>query len=97
MISTGREYDRFIIAIVIVSVFLLGLYVMKCNSSNSKKMKKQENSMADRMDYLTRQLNKTSKSVTDLLEPKVEDPPTSPSNKEDNDNLPNPVASSFMG
>lgn len=96
MISTGREYDRFIIAIVIVSVFLLGLYVMQCNSSNLKKIKKQENSMADRMDYLTRQLNQTSQSVKDFMEPKVEDSPPA-SKKEEDSKLPNPVTSSFIG
>ena len=96
MISTGREYDRFIIAIVIVSVFLLGLYVMQCNNSNLKKIKKQENSMTDRMDYLTRQINQTSQSVKDFMEPKVEDPPA-PSKIEEESKLPNPVTSSFIG
>ena len=97
MISTGREYDRFIIAIVIVSVFLLGLYVMQCNNSNLKKIKKQESSMTDRMDYLTRQINQTSQSMKDYMEPKVEDPPPAPSKTEEESKLPNPVTSSFIG
>lgn len=92
MISTGREYDRFIIALVIVSVFILTFYVVQCNQKNTSKLKNQETMLSERLDYLTQQVNQTSQNMKDYMEtPAVE-------SKEDvEDNLPNPVSSGFLG
>jgi hypothetical protein len=92
MISTGREYDRFIIALVIVAMFILALYVIQCNQKNKTKLKNQEIMVSERLNYLTHQVNQTSQNMKDYMEtpPIVE-------HKEDEDNLPNPVSSGFLG
>ena len=91
MISTGREYDRFVIALMIVSIFLLAVYVIQCNKTNSNTIKKQDEKMSDRLDYLTQQINQTSQNVKDYMDtPNVEE-------EKVEDNVPNPVTSSFLG
>jgi hypothetical protein len=92
MISTGREYDRFVIALVIVSVFILALYVIQSNQKNATKLKKQESMMSDRLNYLTEQVNQTSQNMKDYMEP----PATEPEQQVE-ENLPNPVSSGFLG
>ncbi len=92
MISTGREYDRFVIALIIVCVFILALYVVQCNKKNLASIKNQESSVSDRLDYLTQQLNQTSQTMKDYMEPPVDKETTSEEN-----NLPNPVSSGFLG
>lgn len=92
MISTGREYDRFVIALVIISVFILALYVVQCNQKNEKKLKNQETMVSDRLNYLTQQVNQTSQNMKDYMEP----PKTEPEQQVE-DNLPNPVSSGFLG
>ena len=91
MISTGREYDRFVIAMVIVAVFILALYVVQCNQKNATKIKNQETMLSDRLNYLTKQVNQTSQNMKDYMEP-----PAKPK-EEVEDNLPNPVSSGFLG
>ena len=92
MISTGREYDRFVIALVIVSVFILALYVMQCNTKNTKTLKNQETMLSDRLNYLTQQVNQTSQNMKDYMEP-----PSAEKVEKVEDNLPNPVSSGFLG
>ena len=92
MISTGREYDRFVIALVIVAVFILALYVIQCNQKNNTKMKNQEEMVSERLNYLTQQVNQTSQNMKDYMEtPVVEN------EGEVEENLPNPVSSGFLG
>mgnify|MGYP001168914159 CR=1 FL=1 len=97
MISTGREYDRFIIAIVIISIFLLGIYVVQCNKSQTTQRKNQESAMTDRLDFLTRQINQTSQSVKDYMDSAPPENSKTNEKPEKEENLPNPVSSSFMG
>lgn len=92
MISTGREYDRFVIALVIISVFILALYVVQCNQKNEKKIKNQETMVSDRLNYLTQQVNQTSQNMKDYMEPSKTEP-----KQQVEDNLPNPVSSGFLG
>lgn len=96
MISTGREYDRFVIAMVIVSVIILGVYVVHCNRKQIKKIKNQETTLSDRLNYLTKQVNKTSENMKDYMEKPVVTP--SAKDKEDTkeENIPNPVSSDFF-
>ena len=91
MISTGREYDRFIIALVIVAVFLLALYVVQCNQKNTTTFKKQETMLSERLNDLTQQVNQTSQNMKDYMETPVK------SEEKVEDNLPNPVSSGFLG
>lgn len=93
MISTGREYDRFVIALIIVAVFILALYVIQCNQKNNTKIKNQESVVSERLNYLTQQVNQTSQNMKDYMET----PPVSVSEKQLEDNLPNPVSSGFLG
>jgi len=91
MISTGREYDRLIIALVIIAVFILALYVLHCNQKNATKIKNQETMMSERLNYLTQQVTQTSQNMKDYMEtPVVKD-------EEVEDKLPNPVSSGFLG
>lgn len=91
MISTGREYDRFVIALVIIAMFILSLYVIQCNKKTTTKIKDQEAVLSERLNYLTQQVNQTSQNMKDYMEtPAVE-------NEEVEDNLPNPVSSGFLG
>jgi hypothetical protein len=92
MISTGREYDRFVIALVIVSVFILALYVVQSNQKNATKLKKQESMISDRLNYLTEQVNQTSQNMKDYMEPPANEP-----EEQVEENLPNPVSSGFLG
>jgi hypothetical protein len=95
MISTGREYDRFVIALVIISVFILSLYVIKCNQTQRKDFKTQESSMAMRLNDLNQKLNSTTQSVREYMEkPVLEEDQTEPSKTQ---TLPSPVGSSFLG
>lgn len=91
MISTGREYDRFVIALVIVAVFILALYVIQCNQKNNTKIKNQEAMVTERLNYLTQQVNQTSQNMKDYMEAPVVE------HEEVEDNLPNPVSSGFLG
>ena len=91
MISTGREYDRFVIALVIVAVFILALYVIQCNQKNKKNIKNQEAVVSERLNYLTQQVNQTSQNMKDYMETPVVE------HEEVEDNLPNPVSSGFLG
>jgi len=92
MISTGREYDRFVIVLVVVALFILALYVFQCNQKNATKLKTQENKLSERLNYLTNQVNQTSQNMKDYME-------TSVTEKKENveENLPNPVSSGFLG
>lgn len=92
MISTGREYDRFIIALVILSMFILAFYIVQCNRNNTSKLKKQETKLSDRLDYLTEQLNDTSENMKNYMETSAVE-----SKEEVKDNIPNPVSSGFLG
>ena len=92
MISTGREYDRFVIALVIVAVFMLALYVVQCNKKNNTKLKDQETKLSDRLNYLTKQVNQTSQNMKDYIESTPSEP-----QEDAKDKLPNPVASGFLG
>jgi hypothetical protein len=92
MISTGREYDRFVIALVIVSVFILALYIMQCNKQNNKRINNQDRMMSDRLNYLTAQVNQTSQDMKDYMET-----PVTPVVEQVEDNLPSPVSSGFLG
>jgi len=91
MISTGREYDRLVIALVIVAMCILTLYVFKCNKKNTTKIKNQEAMMSERMNYLTNQVDKTSQKMKDYMETPVLE------QEEVEDTLPNPVSSTFLG
>lgn len=91
MISTGREYDRFVIALVIVAVFILALYVIQCNQKTATNIKNQETMVSERLNYLTQQVNQTSQNMKDYMEtPAVE-------HEKAEDKLPNPVSSGFLG
>lgn len=91
MISTGREYDRFVIALVIVAVFILALYVIQCNQKNNTKFKNQDAMVSERLNYLTQQVNQTSQNMKDYMETPVVE------HEKVEDNLPNPVSSGFLG
>jgi S-adenosylmethionine:diacylglycerol 3-amino-3-carboxypropyl transferase len=92
MISTGREYDRFVIALVVVSVFALAIYVLQCNKKNTTDMKSQESSLTDRINKLTKQVDETSNTMKQYLST-----PTKKEEKPVEKKLPNPVSSSFLG
>ena len=93
MLSTGREYDRFVIALVIISVFVLAVYVVKCNNNNKKNMKNQETILTERLNYLTQQVNQTSQNMKDYMETPVQ----KETSQETEDKIPNPVTSGFLG
>lgn len=92
MISTGREYDRCVIALVIVAVGILALYVIQCNQKNKTKLKDQETVLSERLNYLTQQVNQTSQNMKDYMETTPDE-----TTKEVEDKLPNPVSSGFLG
>ena len=91
MISTGREYDRFIIALVIVAVFMLALYVVQCNQKHVTNMKNKETILSERLNYLTEKVNQTSQNMKDYIETPAK------SEEKVEENLPNPVSSGFLG
>ncbi len=95
MLSTGREYDRFVIAVVIITLIALAFYVVRCNQNQSKLIHKKESEFTQRLDYLSGQVKETEKTMQDLVhtpasEPLSPSPAVEPA-------APSPVTSSFLG
>ena len=97
MLTTGREYDRFVIALVIISVFILGLYVWQCNQKHHKQIKNQESMVSERLNYLTQQVNQTSQNMKDYMENQSPNTEVQAEQAVQEDNIPNPVSSTFLG
>ena len=89
------EYNHIILAVIIISIILLGAYVVQCTKSEIKERKNQESAMTDRIDFLTRKINETSKSVKDYMESPVKSK-TEEVSKKTEETIPDPVSSSFI-
>ena len=92
MISTGREYDRFVILLIIVAMIIIVLYVVHCNQKNKTNLKNQETTLSERLNYLTQQIAQTSQNMKDYMET-----PNKKEEKKEEENIPNPVSSGFLG
>ena len=96
MLSTGREYDRFVIALVIITLLALAFYVVQCNQNQSKIIQKKESELTQRLNYLSGQVQETEKTVKDLINAPVL-PPEGATEATVEQNDPAPVSSSFLG
>ena len=96
MLSTGREYDRFVIAIVIITLIALAFYVVRCNQNQSKLIHKKQTEVTQRLDYLSGQVKETEKTLQDLVHTPASSKPASPSPAAE-PTAPSPVTSSFLG
>ena len=96
MLSTGREYDRFVIAIVIITLIALAFYVVRCNQNQTKLMHKKQTEFTQRLDYLSGQVKETEKTMQDLVHKPASSEPASPSCAAE-PTAPSPVTSSFQG
>ena len=96
MLSTGREYDRFVIALVIITLLALAFYVVQCNQNQSKMIQKKESELTQRLNYLSGQVQETGKTVKDLINAPVL-PPEGETEVKVEQKDPAPVSSSFLG
>ena len=90
------EYNHIILAVIIISIVLLGAYVVQCTNSEIKERKNQESAMTDRINFLTRKINETSKSVKNYMESTPVEPVKSETEEVPKETIPDPVSSSFM-
>lgn len=93
MVTTGREYDRMVIALILVCFVILVLYVLRCNDQANKRIKQKETSFTERVNELTKKVSNSSQMISDLMaKPKDEPEVTTPEDK-----TPIPVSSTFLG
>ena len=77
MITTGREYDRLMIAVVVVALVLLAVYMTRCNQKQSAQLQKQATVMSDRMDYITGQVDDARQDMSNWMKGLTDpEPPT---------------------
>lgn len=77
MVTTGRDVDRFLLAIVMFAILLLGVYTFTTSNKLANKVKIDESGLNERMNYLTDQLSQTRQQITDWTASKpVEESPS---------------------
>lgn len=77
MVTTGRDIDRFLLAIVMFAILLLGVYTFTTSNKLANKVKIDESGLNERMNYLTDQLSQTRQQITDWTASKpVEESPS---------------------
>ncbi len=67
MLSTGREFDRLFIAMLIVSLTMLAVYTFKTCSKLERKQIAASNMLDQRVSYVTSQLSDTKQHVDSWL------------------------------
>ena len=84
MLSTGREFDRLFIAMLILALTMLAIYTFKTCNKLERKQLAASNMLDQRVSYVTSQLSDTKQHVdswlaTDSQEAQVpEEQPLSP-------------------
>ena len=63
MLSTGREFDRLFIAMLIVSLTMLAVYTFKTCNKLERKQLASSNMLDQRVSYVTSQLSDTKQHV----------------------------------
>ena len=96
MLTTGREYDRALIAVVIMALILMAIYVWQCDRKHNRSLKAQQQSMTARVDLLTSQVQETAKNFKEFITPPIIDE-TDAELVTAKDMDPSPVSSSFLG
>ena len=77
MVTTGRDVDRFLLAIVMFAILMLGVYTFTTSNKLANKVKIDESALNERMNYLTDQLSQTRQQITDWTASKpVEESPS---------------------
>tara|TARA_B100001741_G_scaffold313724_1_gene321389 strand:+ start:440 stop:733 length:294 start_codon:yes stop_codon:yes gene_type:complete len=77
MVTTGRDVDRFLLAIVMFAILMLGVYTFTTSNKLANKVKIDESGLNERMNYLTDQLSQTRQQITDWTASKpVEESPS---------------------
>lgn len=80
MLTTGREFDRLFIAMLIVALTMLAVYTFKTCSKLEKKQLDSANMLEQRVSYVTSQLSDTKTNVDAWLasdKPATKEPPPS--------------------
>ena len=67
MLSTGREFDRLFIAMLIVSLTMLAVYTFKTCNKLERKQLASSNMLDQRVSYVTSQLSDTKQHVDTWL------------------------------
>jgi hypothetical protein len=67
MLSTGREFDRLFIAMLIVSLTMLAVYTFKTCNKLERKQLVASNMLDQRVSYVTSQLSDTKEHVDSWL------------------------------
>lgn len=67
MLSTGREFDRLFIAMLIVALTLLAVYTFKTCNKLERKQIAASNQLEQRVSYVTSQLSDTKQHVDSWL------------------------------
>lgn len=68
MLSTGREFDRLFIAMLIISLSMLAIYTFKTCNKLERKQIASSNTLDKRVSYVTSQLSDTKKHVDSWLD-----------------------------
>ena len=94
MLTTGREYDRALIAVVILALVLMAIYVWQCDRKHDRSLHAQQKSMTARVDLLSTQVQETANNLKDFITPpNLDDTEIEEVPKEQD---PSPVSSSFL-
>lgn len=67
MISTGREYDRCVIGVMIITVFCLAVYVMRANHNLSKLTRLQGRTVEERINHLANEVDTTRANMAEWI------------------------------
>jgi 5-bromo-4-chloroindolyl phosphate hydrolysis protein len=67
MLSTGREFDRLFIAMLIVSLTMLAVYTFKTCNKLERKQIAASNMLDQKVSYVTSQLSDTKQQVNSWL------------------------------
>ena len=84
MLSTGREFDRLFIAMLIIALTMLAVYTFKTCHNLERKQIASSNLLDQRVSYVTTQLSDTKQHVDSWLAvekqevPSVEETPPTP-------------------
>jgi hypothetical protein len=93
MLTTGREYDRALIAVVIMALILMTIYVWQCDRKHNRSLQAQQKSMTARVDLLSTQVQETANNLKDFITPIIDETEVEVPKVEMD---PSPVSSSFL-
>ena len=99
MLTTGREVDRLLIAIMMIVVLILACYTYSTKVAITNRAKIDEAGLSERINYLNDQLHQTKQELTEWVSrpaPEVVENEEDTTATEEKD-LPVPVSSSFLG